>query len=225
MSTSCKTACGLALLAAASVAVPASAYPNGLTLGQKGTPVSGTATLSSSGTLASGTFQYDDANNNPAALNPSQNSFDALLAYGNSSVTISGGSLYTLATYDNSIATVSGGTVNGLSAADSSTINVTGLSRQSLGAAFLFGTTGSSTIDLFGTGFTISPTMDANQFLIKGTLLDGGSLTGTYFNSGGRLLFNGLPAPIPEASTMVSLGLLLALGGLIVTRRRKTALR
>lgn len=228
MNTFCKAGYGLAVLAAALAAVPASAgagYPNGLILGKKGTNLSGAAILSSSGTLAGGTYQYYDANSAPAALNPSQNSFDALFAYGNSSVTISGGSLYQLITHDHSTATVSGGMINGLSAADSSTINVTAVPQQSVGAAFLFGTTGSGTIDFFGHGFSETPVKDAGQFVITGTLLDGNSFTGTYFNSGGRLLFNGVPAAVPEASSVVSLGLMLALSlsGLVLARRKKTA--
>ena len=209
VNTLLKIMTGMTLFA---LAVPAFAYPNGLTVGQEGTSLSGTIALSSSGTIASGIYQYDDANGNPAALDPAQNSFAALLAYGNSSVTVSGGSLYALDTRDNSTATVSGGTINGIGAEGFSTINITGVPQQTLGAAFSLGTTGSGTIDLFGSGFTVTPTSDTNLFTVRGTLLDGNSFIGNYSNSGGRLLFNGQPNPVPEASSFLSLGLLLTLG-------------
>lgn len=223
MNTSRRLILGLALLAA-SVTAPASAYPNGLLLGQKGTSLSGMVTLSSSGTLISGTYQYYDANNIPSPVNPSQNSFDALFAYGSSSVTVTGGSFYSLYAYDNVTATISGGTINGLSAQGFSTINITGLPQQTSGAGFSLGASGSGTIDLFGTGFTATPTVDADVFTIRGTLLDGQSLIANYFGNGGRLLFNGVAAPVPEASTNVSLGLLIGLGlsGVVVARRRRS---
>jgi len=227
MNTSRCLTIGLALLAAASVTAPASAFPNDLLLGQKGTSLSGTVIISPSGTLVSGTYQYYDANNIPSAVDPSQSSFDALFAYGNSSVTVTGGSFYTLDAYDNVTATVSGGIINGLSAQGFSTINITGVPLQTLGAGFSLGTSGSGTIDLFGTGLTATPTVDSDIFTIRGTLLDGKSLTSNYFDNGGRLLFNGTPAPVPEASSMISLGLLLVFGlrGLLIARRRKSAAR
>lgn len=227
MNTSRPLTLGLALLAAASVMAPASASPNDLLLGQKGTSLSATITISPGGTLASGTYQYYDSNNVPTALDPSQNSFDALFAYGNSSVTVTGGSFYALSAYDNVTAAVSGGIINGLSAQGFSTINITGVPLQTTGAGFSLGTSGSGTIDLFGTGFTVTPTVDSDVFTIRGTLLDGKSLTSNYFDNGGRLLFNGAPAPVPEAPSMVSLGLLLALGlgGVVIARRRKPARR
>lgn len=223
MNTLLKTLSGLALLAAA---IPAAADPSDLTdqliVGQQGTALSGTVALTARGTAAAGTYEYDDANGNPATLDPTQSSFGAIRAFGGSSVTISGGSIYSLDTRDNSTATVSGGTINGIGAEGFSTINITGVPQQTPGAAFLFGTTGSGTIDLFGSGFTVAPTLDADQFTVRGTLLDGNSFVGNYFNSGGRLLFNGQSDPVPEASSSLSLGLLLMLGlGSTATLRRK----
>ena len=74
--------------------------------------------------------------------------------------------------------------------------------------------------DLTGTDLKLSSTG-----LVTGFLTDGQAVDAKYVNSDGLgfLDFNGkaaVPSPVPEASTVISLGLLLMLGGVAVARRK-----
>ena len=88
-------------------------------------------------------------------------------------------------------------------------------------------------MDVFGTGLTETFLESSSPFLdysVTGTLQDGTPLNVLYASNNGTLLFNGLPAvplsAVPEASTTVSFGLLLALGlgSIIVARKKRQAL-
>ena len=84
-------------------------------------------------------------------------------------------------------------------------------------------------MDVFGTGLTETFLESSSPFLdysVTGTLQDGTPLNVLYASNNGTLLFNGLPAvplsAVPEASTTVSFGLLLALGlGSVVVAHKK----
>jgi MYXO-CTERM domain-containing protein len=70
------------------------------------------------------------------------------------------------------------------------------------------------------------PVNGYTEYTVTGTLQSGDALDATYDDYGGTLEFNGVPAsPVPEASTVSSLGLLLVLGlgGVAVARRRRAA--
>ena len=115
-----------------------------------------------------------------------------------------------LTTYNTSLLTITGGTFQQLAAGDSSFINLIG-SNLTLSADFQFPQSG-------GPYYTISG-------LLQG---DSTPFTAQYYApSTGTLEFDGTPAvpgaaPVPEASTTISLGLLLMLGtGWTVVKRRK----
>ena len=84
-------------------------------------------------------------------------------------------------------------------------------------------------MDVFGTGLTETFLESSSPFLnysVTGTLQDGTPLNVLYASNNGTLRFNGLPAvplsAVPEASTTVSFGLLLALGlGSVVVAHKK----
>ena len=118
---------------------------------------------------------------------------------------------------------VRGGTIGAIQATNSSTVNVTG------GNIASFSTAGTSLIDIFGTGLTetfLGAFSNYTEYGITGNLRSGDVVNATYFDYGGTLEFNNATPPVvPEASTTVSLGLLLALGlgGLVVAAKRKKA--
>ncbi len=163
----------------------------------------------------------------------------------NSVSNIYGGSVQTLQSLDSSVANIYGGTVSSVQALGSSiggvpgsgTINIYGGSLTKLDAeATGPGAKPAGTIDIFGTdlaetylGSSFAPAYNApsalfQMYSLTGTLQDGTALHALYSSSNGTLLFNGLPA-VPEASTTVSFGLLLALGlsGMIARKKRRTA--
>ncbi len=164
-------------------------------------------------------------------------------------VNITGGTLTgTFALYTNATTvTVSGGTLSGLDGLDETggTANITGgtfigvpgsggsalsngggaLATISGGSfdqgGFEAGTNG--TIDLLGT-FSQTAPITSGTGTITGTLLDGESINARYgVDQGGLIEFNS--APVPEASSVVSFGLLLTLGlgGLAMSARRRKA--
>ena len=147
-----------------------------------------------------------------------------------SRVNVTGGSIGTLkaanmflsyAPFD--IINVQGGTIGAIQATNLSTVDVGG------GNIASFSTADTSLIDIFGTGLTetfLGTFSNYTEYSITGTLYSGDVVNSTYFDYGGTLEFNNrVPPAIPEASTTVSLGLLLALGmgGLVVSARRKRA--
>ena len=121
------------------------------------------------------------------------------------------------------VVNVRGGTIGAIQATNSSTVNVTG------GNIASFSTAGTSLIDIFGTGLTetfLGAFSNYTEYGITGNLRSGDVVNATYFDYGGTLEFNNATPPVvPEASTTVSLGLLLALGlgGLVVAAKRKKA--
>ncbi len=127
----------------------------------------------------------------------------------NSTATLAGGTYPNIGAYGNSTTTISGGSFNNLYTFDNGTINLIG---TNLAAAY-----NSSNI--------IYP----NYYSLSGTLSDGTSVNGFYrsgLSNGGQLQFNGVtvaPVPVPEASSVISLGLMLAFGagGFMLARRKK----
>ena len=127
-----------------------------------------------------------------------------------------------LTTKDNSLATIAGGMLFRIGSEGNSTVDISGGKFQNL---YTFGT---STIDLFGTNLTETPdpSFPTAVFDLSGTLSDGTAVNAFYEigqSAGGKLEFNNqLAAPVPEASTMVSLSLLLmlGLGGMAVAKKK-----
>ena len=275
MQLSHKAAFRLALLTGAIFIAPAVSAQQ-LELGQySSTTLSGTATLTDTGTTANGTYNYYDFGEGVALAN--QNSYSEWLAYGSSTANVKGGSIDNLSISDTSTANVTGGTIdNNFSTSGTSTANVTGgsiftfvtydTSTANVGGGIFYflvsagastanvsggsitalktndastanvtggtvtnslSTSNTSILDLFGTGFTETP-LPSNglypQYTVTGILQNGDSLNATYSYFGGTLEFNGVPAqPVPEASSLASFSLLLllGLGGVAVSRRRK----
>ena len=257
-----KPSLALALLIGAFLtAAPARAQI--LTLGQPGsTALSGTATLSNTGTTASGTYTYDHQNS--PTYPPYQTYYNTWNVYGPSTATITGGTINDgITAYDSSTVNVSGGQVGGItlygtsklavsgegsygisaygsSTADLSSTGAIGVSTYDSSMAdvtsgatyadtygsskatvsggdvgYLY-TGGTSTLDLVGRGFTETSGLSHTSpdlYLVTGTLKDGGKVDAVYDDLGGTLEFNGKAAsPVPEASSLSSLGLLLGLG-------------
>jgi hypothetical protein len=120
-----------------------------------------------------------------------------------------------LSAFSNSQLTISGGTFQQLLAEDTSTINLIG-SNLTESSNFYFSPSGDSF-------YTVSGTLQGSQSPFTASF---------YRPSTGTLEFNGVAAvrgapaenPVPEASTTISLGLLLVLGlGYLGITRRKTA--
>ena len=140
-----------------------------------------------------------------------------------STATLAGGTFTQIGAYGNSTVTISGGTFSNLYTFDNATINLLG---TNLTAAYNPG----SVIPGIGVVFP-------GYYRLGGTLSDGTAVAGNYQSSesnGGSLQFNGVTAasegvipisaaPVPEASSVVSLGLMLALGagGFFIARRKK----
>jgi hypothetical protein len=160
--------------------------------------------LTSGGTTASGTYIYYWGFGTPLA---SQTYYTEWYVEGPSAANITGGYIGFLNLYDTSVATISGGSI------------------------YLLGTFDSALLDLFGTDLSVTFVRDdsygsakALEYRLTGTLFNGDALDARYYRyGGGTLEFNGVYA-VPEASSVISLGLLtLGLGGLAVARRRKAA--
>ena len=140
---------------------------------------------------------------------------------------VTGASIALLGTYNNSGANISGGGISYLLAQGASMASVSGGDISNL---YTYDT---SVLDLLGSGlaarltgtFQDFPSGTYSQYQITGTLRNGDALNATYFDHGGTLEFNGVAAvpSVPEASSIVSLGLLLGLGlgGAAVGRRRR----
>ena len=179
--------------------------------------------------------------NNTSAINVTGGSVSQLFSSGTSMASVSGGLVGTLVTQGAATANISSGaTVSLLETEGTSTVSITGGNIASIeayttstvdirgGALDQLNTGPSGTIDVFGTGLQatlLSGGAGATTYKLTGTLQDGETLDADYLNQGGTLELNNLPTGVPEASTVASFGLLLALGmgGLIVEARRKKA--
>ncbi len=147
----------------------------------------GTATVSASGTSASGLYAFI------AGADSSTTDYKGLSAFGTGQIT------------------VTGGTFQQLTAEDSGVINLIGDN---------FAQSGSYFIDDYGTPwYTISGTLQESTTPFTAELYAPGT---------GSLEFNGIQAvpggsPVPEASTTVSLGLLLLGTAWLAVKRRKAS--
>ena len=145
----------------------------------------GTATVSASGTAATGQFAFINAG-------PGTTSYEGLSAFGTGQIT------------------VTGGTFQQLLADNSSVINLVGYNLTQSKNYY---------VDNFGAWYTVSGTLQQDQTPFTAQW---------YAPSSGTLEFDGTPAvpggaPVPEASTVVSFGLLLAGAAWLTFKRRKVA--
>ena len=227
---------GLALFVSAGLAaLPAQAQS--LTLGAYGSSTSGKATLTNSGTAVSGDYTFDPAGS-PAPLSQ-QTTFDNWTLYGPSTADISGGTINEFSLLGPGTARVSGGYFQELDVSGLGTLNITGGTFSNGAASAALYNEDGGTINLFGSGFTKHYFFGSSAHLVyfvSGTLSDGTELNSEYYvryhsvtdSDGishivedGRLNF----LPVPEASSVVSLGLLLGLGlaaAAFSARRRKS---
>lgn len=245
MHFSSKSALTLAAFAALGAAATRPAAAQGLNVGTfdaSGKGASGSATVSGAGTQASGAFTFTGSagagtsayktvrllNASTFILNGGGSISSFLGLSGTSTATLNGGSVNQVLSSDTSTTNVYGGTVTIIHEIGGSTANVYG------GVVPTFETDEASILDVFGTGLTetflgfnpatgLSPA--TSFYALTGTLSDGSALNAQYADVGGILLFNGVVAApaVPEASTTVSFGLLLALGlgGLVIAAKRK----
>lgn len=217
-----------------------------LTLGTTvpfGVGPSGSATVGAAGTQASGVFKFtlnSGANttdyrgfilNNASTLTLNTGGSAKVVFNNNTSkFTMNGGSVSQILGYDTSVSNIYGGTVNDLHLISNGTASIYG------GTTSVFQTDDLSTLNIFGTSLqetylgTSEPTVTGfvfDAYQLTGTLQDGTVLDSKYAAvTGSRsLFFNGIQAvpAVPEASTTVSLGLLLALGGVALAFKQKKA--
>ena len=132
-----------------------------------------------------------------------------------------------------------GGGAFGLDAGGSGLMDITGGTFSAGQGGFGLVSQGSGVIDLFGTGFSYTVNGMTTQIAsgdlptsgvfgtLDGTLLDGQALNATRFLNFATIEVNigTPPAAVPEASTTVSFGLLLALGlgGVVIAAKKKKA--
>lgn len=181
------------------------------------TAVTGQYTFGPGSSTATTTFSGGVETDNASSILFTGGQSQYVTTKDNSTATLAGGTYPSIGAYGNSTITISGGSFNNLYTFDNGTINLIG---TNLAATYYPETPLSD-----GPGnFIIFP----NYYSLSGTLSDGTSVTGTYDSgksSGGRLQFNGVtaaPPPVPEASSVISLGLMLALGaGVFAISRRK----
>ena len=155
---------GSALLTLAASAIVSSAFAAELHVGQQFTSLSGTATITSLGTTATGTYQYYSGVT-PIPLDPAQTNYVNLRVYGPSTLNLNGGTVQSyLDAYDTSMVSVSsgGGPALRLTTHDASTAILTGGSFSDL--------TSQDTSNLYisgGNGYNIS-TRDTSTAQISG---------------------------------------------------------
>ena len=152
-------------------------------------------------------------------------SFGLIESDDNGNLYISGGNGSKIHVNSSGITHITGGSFDRLDAVNSGRADVTGGSF-----AYFFTGYGNDAINLFGTGFTVTPVDSSQeqfdpsipQFRVQGTLQDGEPLNVYYIQQAGQLV---LHDPVPEASSVISFGLLLTLGlgGLAVSARRRKA--
>ena len=177
--------------------------------------------------------------NGTSTANVSGGRLESLVSRGNSTVNFSGGSIHLyLLTEDSSTADISGGTMGALDTTGTSTANVSGggfgyisitdNSEANVTGGVIssyFATYSSGVLNLFGTGLTetfLTKGGGYKEYQLAGTLQNGDLLNAPYYDYGGTI--NLYPsAAVPEASSVVSLGLLLVLGlgGIVINRRCK----
>ncbi len=194
-------------------------------------------TAQDDGTKTAVTGQYTFAN----GTSPSTTSFTNGVETDNASTFLStGGGAQNVTTKNSSTATLASGQFSQIGAYGNSTVSISGGKFSDL---YTFD---NATINLIGTNLTAAYNSGSvvsggfvfpGYYSLGGMLSDGTAVTGYYESgesSGGRLQFNGITAasggivpvsaaPVPEASSVVSLGLMLALGagGLLLARRKK----
>ena len=186
----------------------------------------GAGALSAAGTTASGAYTFVNSDSTTTA-------YSDWRLYNSSQATISGGSTDSLHAGDSSSALVSGGTVtnvySGVVGGGSSLVTLSG------GSFTFLETLGGGVINILGSNLAESKTKTtingADYYAVTGTLQSGATpFTADYAvsNDSGTLEFNGKvasPPAIPEASSVVSFGLLMALGGVWLAVRRRSAAR
>lgn len=205
---------------------------------------SGSATIGAAGTQVSGTFKFTSGagpsttayrsfilhNASTLTLNSGGSASLAVFNGDTSTFTMNGGSVPGILSTETSVTNIYGGTANNLHQANNSTANIYG------GNTPIFETDDQSSLYIFGTNLqetyfgTSDPTITGlvfDGYYLTGTLQDGTVLNSQYAAVAGSrsLFFNGIQAvpAVPEASTTVSLGLLLALGGLAAAFKKKKA--
>ncbi len=188
------------------------------------TVINGTAMDNGTSTAVTGQFSFA-----PGSDTTTTNFMNGVETDNSSSIVFTGGAAQYVTTKDNSTATLAGGTFRQIAAKDNSTVTISG------GKFFNLYTFGNGTINLIGSNLTATFSTFAfdPSYNLTGTLSDGTVLNGNYESGqgdGGRILFNGVfaagvpsAAPVPEASSVVSLGLMLVLGagGFVIARRKK----
>jgi len=209
------------------------------------TPVSsGTATVSAAGTDASGTYQL------PTTTGTSTTTYQSVSLYNASTLNLEAGSTISTLVFNRntSVVNIYGGSVKQLYSFNSSVTNIYGgtvFYPQAYGSSLSHGTVNvyggiltylaaqnAGVVDVFGSGLTetfLGNDLGFDNYSVTGTLQDGTALSVLYASDKGTLLFNGQPAvplpAVPEASTTVSLGLLLALGlgSVVVACKKRSA--
>ena len=187
------------------------------------TVINGTAKDDGTGTAVTGQYSFA-----PDSDTTTTNFMNGVETDNSSSIVFTGGAAQYVTTKDNSTATLAGGTFRQIGAKGNSTVTISGGSFKNL---YTFD---NSTINLIGTNLQATPGTFAfdPSYNLTGTLSDGTVINGNYESgqgNGGKLQFNGVtvvdtnPAPVPEASSVISLGLMLAFGagGLMLARKRK----
>ena len=202
------------------------------------TVTNGTAKDDGASTAVTGQFSFA-----PGSDTTTTNFMNGVETDNSSSIAFTGGAAQYVTTKDTSTATLAGGQFSQIGAYDNSTVTIKGGSFSNL---YTFG---SGTVNLIGTNLQATfDGIDMNQggiwgsplvfgYNLTGALSDGTNVQG-YYNvlesKGGSLQFNGVAAvpivripvsaaPVPEASSVISLGLMLALGagGFVIARRKK----
>ncbi len=184
-------------------------------------------TVLDGGTLDGGTlgdlFLHDAARTNILG-----GSINFLSTDNNSLGSITGGTTSTLDVLGNSQVNISGGTVLEIVPSQNSVTNVTGGTIGQDNNGFGFFQEG-GIVNLYGHGLALTPggydpLIKRDYQNLDGTLQDGKALTTRYYyyGSGALNLINS--TPVPEASSVVSFGLMLALGwgGVLCARKKKT---
>ncbi len=188
------------------------------------TVTNGTAVDNGTGTAVTGGYTFA-----PGSDTTTSNFMNGVETDNSSSIAFTGGASQYVTTKDNSTATLAGGTFRQIAAKGNSNVTISGGSFKNL---YTFD---NGTINLTGTNLqaVFSTVVFDPSYNLSGTLSDGTVINGNYESgqgNGGRILFNGVfaagvpaAAPVPEASSVVSLGLMLALGagGLVLARRKK----
>lgn len=191
------------------------------------TVINGTAKDNGTSTAVTGQFSFA-----PGSDATTTNFTNGVETDNSSSIAFTGGAAQYVTVKDNSTAALAGGTFRQIAAKGNSMVTISGGDFKNL---YTFD---NGTINLIGTNLTatFSQFFSATSYDLSGTLSDGTVINGNYESgqgNGGRVLFNGVfaagvpaAAPVPEASSVISLGLMLAFGagGLMLARRKKAGM-